>query len=76
MSEINWIAIADDDFKAEPHDYMLRAEQMDEDAWWEVYFKGDAIMGHCHYMPETEEQAKAFAEMVYFAHKKALRIKS
>ena len=69
-----WKPISDDDFKAIEGDYMLRVEQMDDKAWWwEVYYKDEPIMGHCHYPPETEELAKAMAEMVYLAHKQALR---
>ena len=71
---MKWIPISDDDFKAIEGDYMLRVEQMDDDVWWwEVYYRHESIIGHCFYQPETEELAKVMAEMVYLAHKRALR---
>ena len=71
---MKWESISNDDFKLTEGDYTLRVEQMDTDNWWwEVYYKGDSILGHCHYHPDTEEMAKAMAEMVYLAHKQALR---
>jgi len=74
MDEIEWKNLADDDFIASKYDYKLRVEQMDDDVWWwEVYYKGRPLMGHCSYQPETEELAKAFAEMVYLAHNMALK---
>jgi len=70
---MKWKPKTGDDFTAKEGDYMLRVEQMDKKIWWwEVYYQNEPIMGHCHYQPETEEQAKAFSEMVYLAHKMAL----
>ena len=70
---IEWENLSDDDFISIQGDYKLRVEQMDYDCWWwEVYYKDDPVMGHCHYQPETEELAKAFAEMVYLAHKRGI----
>jgi len=70
---MEWESISkmEDDFKAVEGDYMLRAEQMDDDIWWfEVYYKGFPLINHFNgTAPDTEEQAKALAEMVYNAHK-------
>lgn len=73
--EILWKNLSDDDFLATCGDYMLRVEQMDDDVWWwEVYYQNEAIIGGHQYQPETEELAKAFAEMTYLAHRQALRM--
>ena len=71
---MKWNPKTGDDFTAVEGDYMLRAEQMDDNIWWwEVYYNGEPIIGGNQYHPETEEQAKAFAEMVYLAHKMAIK---
>ena len=41
---VEWTALADDDFIATFGSYTLRAEQMDDDIWWwEVYHKDDPL---------------------------------
>lgn len=46
MAKVKWQQIAEDDFKAEVGDYLLRVERLHTDSvWWEVNYLGEVIGG-------------------------------
>jgi hypothetical protein len=72
MIEVEWNddGKSGDDFTAKTEDgYMLRAEDMGDHWWWQVYTpKGESLNPHCDLNATYEYAAKGMAVLVYRLH--------
>lgn len=74
IKNIKWIAIGEDDFKAEDGDYLLRVEQMNIRNWWySVSFQNHEIASSSlSTHKDSMQKAKSAAMHQMNKHKKSL----